>query len=139
MEQDITQYKDKKVILVRKLDGPNEAGHLNEEIEGVVLEANPQAGMIFFRQRGKTMGTMVKMGEVEDIRLAPAVIKPVKVKPLKDMTLDTVRQHLADRHGLSVELLNTTHEEQAMKMHDELHASNKDLAHNHGQPGQSED
>lgn len=134
LDKDITQFQGKKVILVKKLDEPDSEGNTLVEVEGEAMEANPSVGL-FFRPRGKTMGGLVKLDELEDIRLAPITLKPVKVKGLKNMTLDTVRQHLADRHGFSVELLGTTNEEQAAKIHNDLHAATKDLAHNHGDPG----
>lgn len=132
MEQDIKEYVGKKVTLVRNLPEPNAEGHSTIELEGEIIEANPKVGVLF-RQRGRTNGELVMAHEIEDIRLLVIPPKPIKVKGLKRMNAETVRQHLADRHGVSVANLNKTDEVEAMKMHDSLHAiQGNDLGHNHG-------
>jgi len=132
LEQDVKQFVGKKVTLTRNLPKPNAEGHGTVEMEGFVIEADMKIGVLF-RQRGRTNGELIKPHEVEDIRLLSTAPKPVKVKPLKRMNLETVRQHLADRHGTSTEVLNRTPEEEAMKLHDELHATQgSKLAHSHG-------
>lgn len=138
VEQDFKEFVDKKVVLVRNLPEPNAEGHSTVELEGFIVEANPKVGVLF-RQRGRTNGELVFTHEVEDIRLLVTAPKPIKVKALKRMNQETVRQHLVDRHGSSVELVNATSDENAMKMHDQLHeAHGKDLGHNHGDPGSTE-
>lgn len=137
MERDVKDFVGKKVTLVRNLPEPNAEGHTTVELEGEIIEANPKVGVLF-RQRGRTNGELVMTHEIEDLRILVIAPKAIKVKPLKRMNLETVRQHLADRHGVSVEMLNKTSEDEAMKMHDQLHAvQGSDLAHNHGDPGES--
>lgn len=132
MEQDIKEYIGKKVTLVRNLPEPNAEGHSTVELEGEIIEANPKVGALF-RQRGRTNGELVMSHEIEDIRLLAVAPKPIKVKGLKRMNQETVRQHLADRHGVSVSNLNKTDEVEAMKMHEALHGvQGNDLGHNHG-------
>lgn len=125
---DLSEYKGKKVTLVRKLDKPNAEGHQAEEIEGTVLSGNNEVG-IFIKAKGRTMGELVKVDQIEDVRVLPTTIKALKAKAIKMPTLDNVRQHLLDKHGFSISFVNTADEERAAKLHAAIDHS--DLGHNH--------
>lgn len=126
--ENLAQYDGKKVIVVKNLDAPNEDGHSAIEIEGTVLSTNQAIGIVI-KPKGKTMSELIKTGEIEDVRLVPVTIKAIKAKEIKAVTLDNVRQHLVDRHGFALTLINSADDERALKMHAEIDHS--DLGHTH--------
>lgn len=125
----LTQYQDKKVIVTRNLKEANKDGHLSEEIEGTVLSANDEVGLLI-KPVGKVMAELVTPAEIEgEVRLAPTVLRTFKQKALKPVTLDSVRQHLIDKHGFSLTLINSANEKRAMTIHNDIDHS--DLGHSH--------
>lgn len=128
---DLSQYHDKKVIVVRNLSEPNDEGHGSEEVEGKVLSANNEVGLLI-KPVGKVMATLIKPSEIEKVELAPTTLRTFKQKVVKEVTLDAVRQHLIDKHGFSLTLINSADENRAMKIHADIDHS--DLGHAHGEP-----
>lgn len=131
MEQNLEQYNGKKVILVRNLSKPNKDGHTAEEIEGTILSANDAVG-VQIKPTGKPLGILIKTADIEEgsIRLVPTALRTFKQKVIKQVSLDTVRQHLLDKHSFSLALINTADEKRAIEIHDAI--DHTDLGHAHG-------
>lgn len=97
------------------------------EVEGKI-EAASEAGFAF-KEKGKSSLDLYEPDRVEEIRVAPAKPKSVLQKKLKPIELGQARQHLADRHGVSMAWLKENTEEAAFQYHQGLDHS--DLGHRH--------
>lgn len=118
-----TQFVDQKVILVRSQGEGKDA----LEIEGTVISINDQAVLI--KPKGKTQADLVESSEIVEIRHAPKKEEKVKVRTLKVVKFGEGKQHLAERHGLSVKGLDSRTEKEAFDYHAGLDHS--DLGHKH--------
>lgn len=118
----LVEYAGKKVILHLQQDDGTLA-----ELEGKVEDAS-EVG-IAFKEKGKRDISLILPHQVEEISLAPNATKKVVQKKLKLVTITTVRQHLADRHGRLVSELNGMTDEQAWAEHEAIDHS--DLGHRH--------
>ena len=132
MAQDLTQYVNKKVILVRAPAGGGDA----EEIEGTIQAANPEGVLI--KPKGKTQFDLVPAAEIDDLRLAPEKDKGVTRKTLRVVELGSARTHLAERHGLTLAEVNGLEEEAAFERHAAIDHEGGDLGHNHGDKAKTE-
>lgn len=133
-DMDLTQYTGKKVRLVHNLDEPNSEGHLAEEIEGTVQVGN--AVGVLIKKKGRTMSDLIeahKIEKIEEITSAPKALKP---KVLKEVGLETARQHLLDRHGWKLADVNQMSDQQAFVAHGEIDHSV--LGHQHGEKGEGD-
>ena len=127
--EDITQYENKRVILVVSQD--DEA----VEIEGTVEKAGDIG--ILIKPKGKVKLDLYEMGQIEDIRLAPessVKIKPSTIRPVK---LGQARKHLLDRHGVTLTEVNKLTEEEAFAYHEGVDHVAEDLGHIHKDKSES--
>jgi len=118
----LSQYHKKDVILVA-LDDEGNA----HEYEGYCQGAS--AAGLAFKEKGKRDTVLVEPSKIEDIREAPSKPRKMIQKKMKPITEGNVRQHLVDRHGLSLKEGNELTEEEAAKAHSALDHSG--LGHRH--------
>jgi hypothetical protein len=103
------------------------AGGEQVEVVGTVDIANEVA--VLLKLRGKTNGLVLTPDQIVDYGLDDSKPVELKQKELKDTTLNTVRAHLADRHGLTLEEVNGLDEEAAAELH--LTLDHGKLSHTH--------
>lgn len=108
----MSKYHGEKITVVYVPPGADEA----VEQEGVAQVSN-EIGVLF-KQRGKTMAVFIEIDKIEDIFLLPDRPKPIKIKVLKDVSLEAARQHLVDRHGIPVKRIEELDDVDAMEGHD---------------------
>lgn len=119
---DLVKANGKRVVLhVVQEDGTL------QEIEGKI-EAASEAG-IAFKPKGKSSLDLLEPNKIEELQVAPEKPKAVTRKKLKPIELGQARQHLADRHGISMEWLKNNTEEAAFAYHEQL--DHADLGHKH--------
>jgi hypothetical protein len=120
----LEQYVGKRVKMTYK----NESGDTVEAVATVEV-VNDLAVLI--RPRGKTTSLMVFEPDQNVLDYGLDDSKPVALKQreLKDTTLNTVRTHLADRHGIPLSQVNEMDEEAAAELH--LKLGHGDLSHTH--------
>lgn len=122
MDLDLTEYDGKRVEL--KLNDSEDI------VVGTVQSGAPE--MIAFKEKGKASLTLVRLDEIEFIRLSAEAEPELKARRLNIVGLDTVKRHLADRHGYALEDINKMSSEDALAFHDQLdHAP---LSHYHADP-----
>ena len=129
MVENLAQFCDQRVIVIYNLPEPNEDGHTAEEVEGLVVTANDSVGIVI-KPAGKTLVRLIKTVDIEKIDLAPTSLRVFKQKTMRVIGLDTVRQHLLDRHGWSLSVINGMDENKAMEIHKGIDHAN--LGHAHG-------
>lgn len=118
----LTQYEGKKVKMTY-----TKAGGEQVEVVATVDIANEVA--VLLKLRGKTNGLVLTPDQIVDYGLDDSKPVELKQKELKDTTLNTVRAHLADRHGLMLEEVNDFDEEAAAELH--LTLDHGKLSHTH--------
>lgn len=136
MVDNLAQWQDKKVIVTHNLDKPNDEGHTCVETEGLITLVNEAVGIIL-KPTGKTLGALIKSKDIEDIVLAPTTLRVFKQKTIRRVTLETARQHLLDRHGMALEAVNVTNEEDALEHHSKI--DHEPLGHNHAAEDEGDD
>lgn len=100
-------------------------------VNATVLKSNP-AALLLAHGRGKTSLLLERDWLLEAVEIEPAVVvSKIMVRQLGPVTLATVRQHLADRHGIPLDLLNQD-ARSAMVGHEDVHTHMK-LSHKHGE------
>lgn len=125
----LESFSGKKVVLhVVKDDGMVE---LNGKVEGA-----SEIG-VAFKETGKREVLLYEPHQIEEIQLAPSAPKKLRQKKLKPIEDDRVRQHLVDRHGVSLEWANSASDEDAKAYHDTLDHS--DLGHVHVEESESDE
>ena len=127
--QDLAQFTNKRVIIVRNLPEPNEKGEGAVEIEGQVQIGN-ELGVVI-KPKGQVKFDMIPAEEIEEIRLATEVSKDLKRSKLKVVELGSARRHLLERHGYTLAWVNSATEEQAFEHHASLDHEEMDLGHVH--------
>lgn len=118
----LEEFDGKQVILTLK----QEDGSASEQ-EGKI-EAASEAG-VAFKEKGKRDVDLIMPDQIEEISLAPSKPKKLVQKKLKPVMLGTVRQHLVDRHGYDLSVVNEMDDEKALKEHEDI--DHKDLGHKH--------
>lgn len=125
-ELDLKSLENKAVILqVRNSDGELVT------LEGVVSAAS-EVG-VAFKPKGKSGLDLIESDRIESAEALPEKPKVIKAKKLAPVTLDNVRQHLADKHSLNLEWLNSVSNEEAKNWHDGIDhkAEGSTLGHYH--------
>jgi len=117
----IEEFSGKQVIL-----------HLVEEdglreVEGKV-EAASAAG-VAFKEKGQRDLKLVLPDAIEEIQLAPTKPKKAVQKKLKPIEEQHARQHLADRHGYTLEAVNGMSDANAFAEHESI--DHTGLGHRH--------
>lgn len=126
----LSSYEGKKVIVTVNLAEPNEKGESAIEVEGTAQAANDLG--ILLKPKGKTNLDLIEASNIEAVRLAPEPDKKLTAKTLKDVELGNAKQHLLDRHGLTLTDVNALTEESAFNYHAGLDHKALDLGHVHG-------
>lgn len=124
--QDLAQYQDKKVIVVHKVEGKNEA----VETEGTAQAANETG--VLLKPKGKTQLLLLDAGSIDDIRFVDEKPKEIKRKMLKPVEFGQARTHLLERHGYYLAAVNALSEKQAFEQHKGIDHEGQDLGHYHG-------
>jgi hypothetical protein len=126
----LSTYEGKKVIVTVNLKEPNEKGESAIEIEGTAQNANDLG--ILLKPKGKTNLELIEAADIEDVRYAPEPDKKLTAKSLKDVEYGQAKQHLLDRHGLTLTDINSLTEQAALDYHSGLDHKALDLGHVHG-------
>lgn len=112
------------VLHVRQDDGSL------KELEGKI-EAASEAGLAF-KEKGKSNLDLYLPNQIEEIQAAPEKPKQVSQKKLKPIDLGQARQHLVDRHGVTLSWAKEADEQKAFDYHQNL--DHADLGHRHEVP-----
>lgn len=123
--EDLVKHTEKDVI-VHLIQ---EDGSLNE-VEGKIKAAS-EAG-VAFKPKGKSGVDLLMVAQIEEIAAAPTKPKNVTQKKIKPVPEGGMRQHLADRHGISLKWCKDNTEEAAVEFHNTL--DHTDLGHLHVEP-----
>lgn len=99
------------------------------DVEGHVTKANDGAVVLKSGNRIE----IYERSEILDFEVVDkSKPKKVVVRYIAEPTADKIRQHLADRHAVPVDLIPKTAEE-AMEMHSKIDHEKRALAHRHGE------
>jgi hypothetical protein len=128
---DLTQYTEKRVTLTLKpADGESE----NRVLEGKVEAASPIG--LMFKRKGSGQPDLIPAADVVSIEELPEKAKEHKAKALKPVAQATVKSHLLERHGVTLEWANSPEvsDEDAESYHDSLDHAALLLGHVHKTP-----
>lgn len=99
------------------------------DIEGYVVKAN--VGAVVLKSGNRT--EIYERSEILDFEVVDkSKPKKVMVRYIAEPTHDKIRQHLADRHAVPVDLIPKSPEE-AMEMHSKINHDQRNLGHRHGE------
>lgn len=126
---DLTKYNGQKVIVQVNLDKPNDKGETLVEIEGKAEAANELG--ILIKPKGRTQVELIEAAKIESVEFAPEPEKKIAVKTIAVIEYGKSRQHLADRHGLTLDEVNQLTEEQGLDYHGAT--DHTGLGHVHGE------
>lgn len=135
-EDQLAEFKDKKVVVTRNLPEPNEKGESAVEIEGTVQIGNALGLLI--KPKGKTNFELIPAAEIEEVVLAKESNKALKRSKLQHVKLGQARRHLLERHGIALAWVNNATEEQALEYHNSLNHEELDLGHVHVEKSKDE-
>lgn len=120
---DLTQYDGQKVLV--------QLGSADAELEkGTVVAATPQG--IIFKPYGKSSADLKPSSEIFHIELQP-VNDDIKARRVNPVTVNTVKRHLAERHGYKLEDVNAMTPEAAFEFHENT-IDHSVLGHYHAEP-----
>ena len=128
--EDLVKHIDKDVI-VHLIQ---EDGSL-EETEGKIKAAS-EAG-VAFKPKGKSGVDLLMVAQIEEIAAAPSKPKSIAQKKIKPVPEGGMRQHLADKHGISLKWCRDSTEEAAVEFHNSL--DHADLGHVHVEAAKAEE
>lgn len=130
-EVDLSQFSGKKVIVVRNLPEADKDGNTAVEIECTV-EVGNQHGLLV-KPKGKVQLELIPASEIEpgSIRLTEGSSAKLSRSKLQIVKLGQARRHLLERHGVTLEWVNKTTEQQAFEYHAGLDHEELDLGHVH--------
>lgn len=112
----------------------------NKDGEQVVQEGRVEMGAaigLMFKEKGKSNVQLIEADSIVAVSELATREPKVTVKTLQPIAEGRVRQHLADRHGYTVEQANGLTEAQAKVEHDGIDHST--LAHKHEVPKAQEE
>lgn len=127
--ENIEQFKDQRVKIVRNVDG-EDGQRVAEELIATVTAASTD--VILVRPKGRTSQLLIDVPTLESISLDDDAIKDVRQRTLRPVKLGDARQHLADRHGWTLFRVNRLTEETAFAEHEA--ANHDELSHCHKEP-----
>lgn len=122
---DYSQFVNKKAILVRAEEGKAEA----VEIEGTVQAASELG--ILIKPKGRTKLELVPASEIEDVRHVIEKPKALTARVLKPVEFGGARNHLLERHGLTLSVINEMDEQKALDAHSKIDHVEAGLGHTH--------
>lgn len=113
--------KNQKVIAVVNLKG--------KTVEFVGTLMGLHARGIAIKPSGRANIEMISPTDLEDLRAVPA--EPIKRKAMRPIISGETRQHIADRHGWKISVLNDeqSNEARAHELHESI--DHKHLSHYH--------
>ena len=123
--EDLQQYIKKEAVL----HIVQEDGSL-KEITGTI-QAATVAGVVY-KEKGRSNIELTEVSKIEEITAAPVKPRPVQQKKLKPIEFGQARQHLLDRHGVTLSWGKEADEQAAFDYHKTLDHS--DLGHVHVEP-----
>lgn len=124
---ELNQYEGKRVTLTYT-DAAAEGGSVT--LEGKAEKANAKG--VLLKPKGKTNFELIESERVTAIELAPDTAKPLTARVLKEVELGTAKNHLLERHGLTLTEVNELTEEAALEFHQGIDHVAEDLGHVHG-------
>jgi hypothetical protein len=137
MSTDLKAFEGKKVVLVRNLDKPNAEGNTAEELEGTLVAVAAEA--VMFKPKGKTSAQLIEVKDLESVNHADAGVRKLTRKTLKIVEFGQARNHLLERHGLTLTVVNEMTEQAAYDSHAGIDHVASDLGHVHGVKTKAED
>lgn len=129
MAEDFSKYQGQKVIVQVKLDTPNDNGETLVEIEGKAEAANALG--ILLKPKGRTQVELIEADKIEGVEFAPEKERKLTAKPLLIVKYGQARNHLLERHGMTLTEANAISEEDALSQHDDFDHESADLGHVH--------
>lgn len=133
---DFKSFEGKKVVLVRNLDKANDKGETAEELEGTLVAVASEA--LMFKPKGKTSSVLIEIKDVESINHADTSARKLTRKTLKIVEFGQARNHILERHGLTLTSVNALSEKDAYDWHQGLNHEELDLGHVHGEKAKPE-
>lgn len=98
-----------------------------KEVTGTIKAATV-AG-VPFKPKGKAGLELLTVEQIEEVSYAPIKDKAVSQKKLKPIEFGAARQHLVDRHGVTLSWAKDADEKTAFEYHEGL--DHEDLGHRH--------
>lgn len=112
-------------LITANTDEPTEVAYT-----GTIMYVAPQGLQLKFKGRAKTK--LILMHEIKSVTVAKSDLT-FKPKRLAVYLPPKVRQHLLDHHGMTIEFVKGLSEEQAVALHDSIHAESV-VGHYHAAP-----
>jgi hypothetical protein len=112
-----------KAVILHKIKDDNTLEQIEGEIKMATVAGVP------FKPKGSAPIELLTVAQIEEVVLAPVKAKAVSKKHLAVIELGQSRQHLADRHGISLKWCKDASEQEAFDYHAGLDHS--DLGHDH--------
>lgn len=129
--QDLTQFVDKKVVVVK-----NAEDGTSVEVEGTVQSGN-ELGLVI-KPKGKTNFDIIQASDIEEVRLVESAQKSLTRRTLKPVKLEQARNHLLERHAYTLAQVNKMSDQQALDAHEGIDHEASDLGHVHGDKNDTE-
>jgi hypothetical protein len=127
--EELKDFEDKKVLIVRNLAKANDKGETAEELEGTLVAVAGDA--VMFKQKGKATAGLIEIGDIEKVEHADTGNKKLARKTLKTVKFGQARNHLLERHGFTLTQVNELTEKQAFDLHEATDHEAEDLGHVH--------
>ncbi len=125
---DLTQYSGKKVVVYAT---NKEDPSVTDEIEGTV-QIGTAVGLLI-KLKGKSVAEIIEAERIDSIEAAPEPEKKIRVRYVKDVTVETVRKHLVDMHAVKLSDINGMTGQSALDWHASMDHEALDLGHRHGE------
>lgn len=123
--QELVPYVGKTITLHYREDG--EEVSKTGEIKNLKLELEDP--LVYFNPRGRGVPVLIEGGDVFGFEATETRLRLVTQRNLREAKAATVRRHLADAHGWTLDQVNAMGDEAALQAH--LKIDHRPLAHNH--------
>lgn len=129
--QELVPYVGKTITLQYLEDGKevSKTGEIKN------LKLNLADPLVFFNPRGRGVPVIVEGGDVHGFEATETRLRLVSKRSLREAKAATVRRHLADAHGWSLDEVNSMSDEAALVQHEKI--NHDPLAHDHEEQGDS--
>lgn len=121
-------FKDKKVVVQEDLTGRSQDEDYRE-VEGRVIEATVK-GLVVQTRTGVVIIMTQHILDVEEVKKNPT--KRLVKRWIRESTLESVKQHLLDRHGWPFDLVSEKAMPTDMLLHRHDLIDHSNLGHGHG-------
>lgn len=90
-----------------------------KEVEGLVEVIAPDGSALVLKPKGSLRNMMVESHEIEpnSLHVLAEKIKQLSAKKVTGVDLRNIRQHLLDRHGWTLLIINETSDQEALRAH----------------------